>query len=119
MATVYVVQEPKMGRDKYTYDISPAMPFGAITFVFKANEQPSLSPGPSMFRARHILKDFCDNDYILWAGGDPAALAIATCAAADINRGRYKFLRWERERITGGIRTGRGFYMPVEISLRG
>lgn len=119
MATVYVVQEPKRGEKGYTYDISPALPFGAIAFVFKASEQPSLSPGPSMHRARCLLKDFCDHDYILWAGGDPAALAIATCAAADINRGRFKFLRWERQRNEAGVRTGRGFYMPVEISLRG
>jgi hypothetical protein len=119
MSTVFVVQEPKKGEQGYTYDISPAMPFGAITFVFKAAEQPSLSPGPSMFRARKILKDFCDGDFILWAGGDPAALAIVTCAAADINCGRFKFLRWERERNGDKVRTGRGFYMPVDISLRG
>lgn len=119
MSTVYVVQEPKPGPQGYTYDISPAMQHGSIVFVFQGHEQPGVTPGPSMFKAKQIFKEFSDDDFLLWAGGDPAALAIATMAAADANRGHINFLRWERERDPQGSRTKRGYYMPVRISLRG
>lgn len=115
---VYVIQEPKQGPNGYVFDLSSSLPYGTPVFIFKAGEQPSLSPGPSMQRAKKTLQDFTDEDYLLWAGGDPAGLAIVSMAAADSNLGKIKFLRWERERVEGS-RTGRGYYMPVEISLRG
>lgn len=118
MATVYVVQQPKPGPSGFVYDISPALRLGTPVFVFDATEQPGLTPGPSMRKAKKILKDFNDEDFILWAGGDPAALTLVSLAAADANQGRVTFLRWERERVDG-VRTKRGYYIPVKISQRG
>lgn len=114
MSTVFVVQEPKTGTKGFIYDLTPALDFGQIVFVFKAGEQPGLKPGPSTFHARRVLQGFCDQDYILWAGGDPAGLSIVSMVAADMNFDRLKMLRWERHRE----KDGRGFYMPIEIGLR-
>lgn len=119
MGTVFVIQEPKPGPKGFTYDISPAMGFGAIEFVFEAREQPGMTPGPAMFKALKKLRGFSDDDYLLWAGGDPAGLSIVTMAAAAENMGRIKFLRWERGRDVSGERTRGGFYIAVPISLHG
>lgn len=118
MSAVFVVQKPKPGPGGKMYDISPAINLGQFVFVFDSHEQPGLTPGPSMNKARKILKDFCNEDYILWAGGDPAALAVVTLVASDMNHGVINFLRWERERNAEG-RTGRGYYMPVRLNVRG
>jgi hypothetical protein len=117
--SVFVVQMPKPGPRGYVYDISPALQFGQPIYVFDAQDQPGLTPVPSMFHALKVLKDFGDDDYLLWAGGDPAGLAIAALAAGRANKGRFKFLRWERERDNEGKRNGRGFYIPIVLSLGG
>ncbi len=117
--TVYVVQEPKPGPKGFIYDISPALHLGSLQFVFQANEQPGLAGAPALMHARSVLKDFSDVDYILWAGGDPCALAIVAAVAAEVNGGKFNFLRWERERDESNAKTGRGFYLPVRLNLRG
>lgn len=119
MGIVYVVQKPKPGPSGFVYDISPAQSFGSLAFIFDDTEQPGAKPGPSMHKAQSALRDFCDEDYILWAGGDPAAMAIVAMAASRINNGRVKFLRWERERVGGQRDPKRGYYLPVQISLKG
>jgi hypothetical protein len=42
------------------------------------------------------LKDFSDDDYLL-AMGDPAAIAIASIIAGDVNNGVVNILKWDRE----------------------
>ena len=41
------------------------------------------------------LKDFNDNDHLLMMG-DPAAMGIACCVAAEMNRGKFKILKWDK-----------------------
>ena len=41
------------------------------------------------------LKDFDDNDHLLMMG-DPAAMGIACCIAAEMNRGKFKILKWDK-----------------------
>jgi hypothetical protein len=53
------------------------------------------------------LKDFNDSDFLL-AMGDPVAIAIASIVASDINNGRLKILKWDREHRA---------YYPVEIDI--
>lgn len=118
MPTVYVVQEPKPGPRGFIYDISPAMSLGALTFVFDAQSQPGLMPGPAVHHARNVLKDFGPDDYLLWAGGDPTALAIVSAVVSELTHGHFRFLRWERERDANAQRTGRGFYLPVSLNVR-
>jgi len=45
---------------------------------------------------RRKLKDFSDKDFLLLSG-DPVAIALATCIACSYNKGRIKFLRWDRQ----------------------
>jgi hypothetical protein len=119
--TVFIVQKPRPYRDRSTSelrfpDLSPASSYGNVQFLFSENDQPRLTPGPSFVQARKMLKGFSDDDFLLWAGGDPAGLSIATMIAAAENFGRIKLLTWERNsrRVEGGAG---GFYIPTELKV--
>ena len=100
--TVYVLQE--MGRN-----IRSAEKFGDLKVVLPDNRQIVLSSGPLTFKLRHELKDFNDNDYLLLMG-DPAIIAIAGAVVSEINGGRFKVLKWDRDEKK---------YYDIEIDLRG
>jgi hypothetical protein len=151
--SVFVIQKPRPGGvKKITYDLSPALDFGTFVYIFESSDQPGLTPVPAMHKALKALQDFGENDYLLWAGGDPCAFAIGVMAAANANNGVIQFLRWEREgtpdqRVQQLLKTmqekattleqktqlddlakelqstigrsGRGFYLPVKLSLKG
>ena len=119
--TVFIVQKPRVGgaRGAKPYDLSPAMEFGPLAYIFEGDDHPGLTPGPALRKAQKVLSDFGDDDFLCWAGGDPAGLTIATLAAASVNQDQFQFLRWERYRGGDGHRVpGAGFYTPVTISLR-
>ena len=100
--TVYVLQE--MGRN-----IRSAEKFGDLKVVLPDNKQIVLSSGPLTFKLKHALKDFNDNDYLLLMG-DPAIIALAGAVASDVNGGRFKILKWDRDEKK---------YYDIEIDLRG
>ena len=100
--TVYVLQE--MGRN-----IRSAEKFGDLKVVLPDNRQIVLSSGPLTFKLKHELKDFNDNDYLLLMG-DPAIIALAGAVASDVNGGRFKILKWDRDEKK---------YYDIEIDLRG
>ena len=100
--TVYVLQE--MGRN-----IRSAEKFGDLKVVLPDNRQIVLSSGPLTFKLRHELKDFNDKDYLLLMG-DPAIIAVAGAVVSDINNGRFKVLKWDRDEKK---------YYDIEIDLRG
>jgi hypothetical protein len=98
---VYVVQEVA-GRN-----ILSAQEYGQLKLLLPEGSQIVLSSGPTVRKLKTKLKDFCDDDYLLLMG-DPAAIGIACSIAADINRGRYKCLKWDKIEAT---------YYPIEIDL--
>ncbi len=100
--TVYVLQE--MGRN-----IRSAEKFGDLKVVLPDNRQIVLSAGPMSFKIRQELKDFNDNDYLLLMG-DPAIIALAGAVASDVNGGKFKVLKWDRDEKR---------YYDIEIDLRG
>ena len=100
--TVYVLQE--MGRN-----IRSAEKFGDLKICLPDNRQMILSSGPLTFKLKQELKDFCDEDYLLLIG-DPAIIAIAGAIASEMNRGKFKVLRWDRNESR---------YYDIEIDLRG
>ena len=100
--TVYVLQE--MGRN-----IRSAEKFGDLKVVLPDNRQIVLSSGPLTFKLRHELKDFNDKDYLLLMG-DPAIIAVAGAVVSDVNGGRFKVLKWDRDEKK---------YYDIEIDLRG
>ena len=100
--TVYVLQE--MGRN-----IRSAEKFGELKVILPDNKQIVLSSGPLTFKLIHELKDFNDKDYLLLMG-DPAIIAVAGAVASDVNGGRFKVLKWDRDEKK---------YYDIEIDLRG
>ena len=100
--TVYVLQE--MGRN-----IRSAEKFGDLKVVLPDNRQIVLSSGPLTFKLRHELKDFNDDDYLLLMG-DPAIIAVAGAVVSDVNGGKFKVLKWDRDEKR---------YYDIEIDLRG
>ena len=100
--TVYVLQE--MGRN-----IRSAEKFGDLKVVLPDNKQIVLSSGPLTFKLKHALKDFNDDDYLLLIG-DPAIIAVAGAIVSNINNGRFKVLKWDRDEKK---------YYDIEIDLRG
>ena len=99
--TVYVLQE--MGRN-----IRSAEKFGDLKICLPDNRQMILSSGPLTFKLKQELKNFNDNDYLLLIG-DPAIIAVAGAIASDINNGRFKVLKWDRNEMK---------YYDIEIDLR-
>ena len=100
--TVYVLQE--MGRN-----IRSAEKFGDLKVLLPDNRQIVLSSGPLTFKLRHELKDFNDKDYLLLMG-DPAIIAVAGAVASEMNGGKFKVLKWDRDEKK---------YYDIEIDLRG
>ena len=100
--TVYILQE--MGRN-----VRSAEKFGDLKVVLPDNRQIVLSSGPLTFKLKQELKDFNDNDYLLLMG-DPAIIAVAGAVVSEINGGRFKILKWDRDEKR---------YYDIEIDLRG
>ncbi len=122
--TVYIVQQPRPFYDRVTgvmvpKDMSSAQRYGKIVHVLEADEQPSITPGPSLFNLQKKLRDFNPElDYICYAGGDPMSLALALVVLKEFNHREVQTLRWDRERSTDGQRMAGGFYVPVLTPLR-
>ena len=98
---VYLVQE-----NPYVNVLS-AEEYGDIDILFDSGQQIMFSPQPAIKKLRRKLKSFCDDDYLLMMG-DPAAMGIACCIAADINRGKFKILKWDKKEKR---------YYPVSINI--
>ncbi len=96
--TVYVVQEV------IGFNILPAAKYGEFTLLL-----PKGQAGPTVSRLKKGLKDFSDSDYLLLIG-DPAAIGLATAVACDINRGKFRFLKWDRQEKK---------YYPITVNIHG
>lgn len=66
-----------------------------------------LSPYPTKERLREVLRDFSDDDYLVPVG-DPSAMFLAAMIVGDINRGRCKVLKWDRDTRS---------YIAVELDI--
>ena len=100
--TVYVLQE--MGRN-----VRSAEKFGDLKVMLPDNKQMILASGPITFKLKQELKNFSDNDYLLLIG-DPAIIAVCGAIAAEVNGGRFKVLKWDRNDKR---------YYDLEIDLKG
>ena len=87
--TVFLVQE-----NPYVNVLS-AEEYGKIEVLFESGQQIMFSPQPAIKKLRRKLRNFDDNDHLLMMG-DPAAMGIACCIASDMNRGRFKILKWDK-----------------------
>tara|TARA_R100000234_G_scaffold120090_2_gene105331 strand:+ start:4233 stop:4568 length:336 start_codon:yes stop_codon:yes gene_type:complete len=89
--TVYITQEMR-GRD-----ITDATSFGDVVVLVPAGEQASYATQPIIRKMMRTLSKFTDEDYLLLAG-DPALIALASSIASQFNRGRFKMLKWDRQK---------------------
>ena len=108
---VFCVTEPityKNGIPEPAFDVSPALQFGEIVILTKHNHS-MLASVPMIRHLREQLKDFNDEDYILPVG-DPVTIAAVAAVAADINKGYFKILKWDKRSRA---------YMPIEIDSWG
>ena len=87
--TVFLVQE-----NPYI-SVLGAQEYGEIVVLFESGSQIMFSPQPAINKLKRKLKDFNDDDHLLMMG-DPAAMGIACCIASDMNRGRFKILKWDK-----------------------
>ena len=99
--TVFLVQE-----NPYI-NVLGAADYGDIVVLFESGQQIMFSPQPAIRKLKRKLKDFDDGDYLLMMG-DPAAMGIACCIAAEMNRGRFDILKWDKKQQR---------YYPVGINL--
>ena len=86
---VYLVQE-----NPYISVLS-ANEYGKIVTLFEGGSQIMFSPQPAIRKLKRKLRNFNDNDHLLMMG-DPAAMGIACCIAAEMNRGKFKILKWDK-----------------------
>ena len=99
--TVFLVQE-----NPYI-NVLGAAEYCDIVVLFESGQQIMFSPQPAIRKLKRKLKDFDDGDYLLMMG-DPAAMGIACCIAAEMNRGRFNILKWDKKQQR---------YYPVTINL--
>ena len=86
--------------------------------VFEPEDKPQFLPGPSIQKARKIMKDYSPDDYILWPGGGDPIAAMVTCMVASEICPVVKILRWERNIEEGDRDRRKGYYMPVALEMR-
>jgi len=91
------------------YNVRSAEKFGDLKIMLPDRKQMVLATGPISQKLMQELKDFNDNDYLLLIG-DPAIIAVCGAIAADVNYGRFKVLKWDRNDKK---------YYDLEIDLRG
>ena len=102
--TVYISQHVR-GRN-----YEDASKFGDLEVLISSTSNINIhSTAPVVRSMSRKLRDFNDQDYILFSG-DPVAIAIASVVAAKANHGRLKALKWDRLESV---------YYPLAISTTG
>ena len=76
-------------------DVTPAAVYGKLEVLIQTRDI-GIALQPLVAQMKTALKDFSDDDYIATVG-DPVAIALAGSIAAKNNRGRVKYLRWDRQ----------------------
>ena len=97
---VYITQDV-LKRDKETGIMMPTMDFRkALEYgdleVCLPEGRLGLVPGPTIQMLKAKLRDFCDDDYIV-AVGDPSVVAMVGAICSEVNMGRFKMLKWDRD----------------------
>lgn len=101
MGKVFIIQESP-GKN-----LTGAFFYGTPDVIFSPNDQLALSPGPVVFELRRKLQRFGEDDYLLLIG-DPAIIGLACAVAAEVNRGRFKLLKWDKQEQR---------YFPIQVNL--
>lgn len=106
MSKVFLVHKQYSTANFRPYDTSRAGEYGEIVAIYEDPFQPYQNIKVAREVARSRLGDMNTHDYLLWSGGDPVGLAIASAIAADVMGGTYNLLRWDKRLLK---------YLPIEI----
>lgn len=126
MPKVFIVNEPNKTSSfvRANYDVTPALQFGEIEFVFPHDKFYRPTPSDNIARAvAHAWKVLAKfnpaTDYIVWAGGDPISMLIVAPILFEIADTRpIKYLKFERAReVDSGEKKGTGFYVERTVEL--
>lgn len=124
MSTVYIINEPhKNPRGRLVtspYDVSPAAEHGSVEFIFPGKDFPSPSEDieRAVEHAWEVLENFnAEEDYIVWAGGDPISMLIVAPILYDIAGDGVRYLKFERSRSSSGDKMSSGRYLPRTVTL--
>ena len=119
MATVYITNNPAPSkRTGWRPDLTSAIQYGQIKFVFEAEDPVSKRPVQAMEQAIELLKDFDPyEDYLCWASSaDPISVYIVTMVlTGHYHHKDIQTLIWDR----GGPDKKVGCYIPVTLRLPG
>lgn len=85
---VFVVQETDL-------NLVRATKFGELIPLLPGRLNITMSPAPVIRELKQKLKDFGDQDYILPLG-DPIAIGLAFTIAMQLNRGKFRALKWDK-----------------------
>lgn len=86
---VYVVQETNLNLIKATK-------FGELIPLLPARTNITMNPIHIVRDLKRKLKNFTDADYLLPIG-DPIAIGLAFTIAGEINMGKFRALKWDRQ----------------------
>jgi len=95
---VYIVCEPThriAGERIRAVDLSPAAEYGEPIILLKSTSS-LIDSQPLVETLCERLATFCDDDWLVPIG-EPALMCIAAMVAASMNKGRVKFLKWDRQ----------------------
>lgn len=111
--TVFFVNEPMQSPRHKPRDITPALEFGEIKYVFTINdESPSRDAAKGVAHAEKILENFDPLvDHIAWAGGDPYSLVVVSAVLAAKHE-QFSYLTWDRT-FDEETQTRVGQYLPL------
>jgi hypothetical protein len=117
--TVFITQQPRPNNAGWTPNLTPAAKFGALEFIFEAEDKPFLNPTKALLRAQKALADFDpERDYILWPNsGDPAGAVSVFLALGSMDIDQVRLLYWDRKLENGQRSTTEGFYTPITFKL--
>ena len=108
MPKVFVVNEPNVSRAGRTYDVSPARRWGEMVFIFTRDMPlPYVDPVYAQRRADDVLESMTSDDYLVWAGGDPLGLVIASAIAYAKTGTFMSYLSWDKYK---------GEYHPIYLN---
>ena len=111
MPIVYVIQAPTNA----VVNLSTAKEFGELKIILATDAWPSVKSEEALENLRAALKDFRKEDYILFAGGDPAAAFLAGLVLPETYEEPIQWLRYDRGIDGNGHRTAQGHYTPTSI----
>lgn len=112
MQTVYIIQDPGMSRD-----FSSAAQYGKIVFLLDSSDRPSHKARPVLEKLENRLQNYTEDDYFIWAGGDPLSPILVGSVLSSLGFQQFRFLRWDRVRDRNKVRTGDGYYVPTVVNI--